>query len=138
MSEVERLDGIVGDSVSSFRSTTWLFLAFACVALVLATVGIYGLVSYSVNQRTYEIALRMAIGATAGSILRMMLVRSLRVSVAGLAVGIIGAILITRGLSAFLFEVTANRPGDLCAGGGVSVGGGADCESGAGIAGGAD
>ena len=110
VSKVVRLDRLVGESVSSFRSTTWLFLSFACVALVLATIGIYGLVSYSVTQRAYEIALRMAIGATGGSILRMILVRSLRVSLLGLLAGQIGALLVVRVLSALLLEVAPADP----------------------------
>jgi predicted permease len=110
VSKVLRLDGLLGESVASFRSTTWLFLGFACVALTLATIGIYGLVSYSVAQRAHEIALRMAVGATGGSVLRMILSQSIRVALFGLAAGIIGALLAVRGLSALLFEVAATDP----------------------------
>jgi ABC-type antimicrobial peptide transport system permease subunit len=77
---------------------------------VLATVGIYGLVSYSVTQRAYEIALRMAIGATAAGVLRMIMMQILRVSLAGLCAGIVGALLLGRGVSALLFEVAPADP----------------------------
>jgi putative ABC transport system permease protein len=110
VSKVAALDRMIGQSLSSFRSTTWLFLSFASVAFALATVGIYGLVSYSVTQRTYEIALRMAIGATAAGVLRMIMMQTLRVSLAGLAAGIVGALLLARGLSALLFEVGPTDP----------------------------
>lgn len=110
VSRVLSLDSRLDESLSSFRSTAWLFLSFAFIALALATIGIYGLVSFSVRQRTYEIALRMAIGATGGSILRMVLVRSIQVTLSGLAIGMIGALLVARGLSAALSEVTTADP----------------------------
>jgi len=110
VSKVAALDRTIGESLSGFRSTTWLFLSFACVALVLATIGIYGLVSYSVTQRAYEIALRMAIGATAAGVLRMIMLQILRVSLAGLFAGIVGALLLARGVSALLFEVAPTDP----------------------------
>ena len=110
VSKVLRLDTFAGASVASFRTTVWLFLCFAFVALILATIGIYGLVSYSVTQRAYEIALRIAIGATGGSILRMILTQSLRLSLLGMSAGIIGALLVVRAMSTFLFEVAPTDP----------------------------
>jgi len=100
--KVVHLENLVGESVSNFRSTTWLFLSFAAVALILATIGIYGLVSYSVAQRTYEISIRLAVGATTGGILRMILARSLRVAGLATLAGLIGAFAVIRGLSALL------------------------------------
>jgi putative ABC transport system permease protein len=96
------LDGLAGESISKFRSTAWLFLSFAIVAVGLAAIGIYGLVSYSVTQRAYEIAVRLAIGGSRGSILIMVLARSLRVGLSGMSAGLIGALLAARGLSALL------------------------------------
>ncbi|MBC8167268.1 MAG: FtsX-like permease family protein [Bryobacteraceae bacterium] len=110
MSPVMRLDALLDESVSGFRSTAWLFLAFAAAALALATIGIYGLVSYSITQRAFEIALRMAIGATGGSVLRMILVQSLRVGLLGLSTGIVVALLAVRGFSALLPEVAPTDP----------------------------
>ena len=102
---VIELDRMRGESLADFRSTTWLFLSFTGVALALAAIGIYGLVSYSASQRTYEIALRMAIGATAPAILRLILLRSLRICAAGLAVGIAAALVITQLLPAIWPDV---------------------------------
>ncbi|HZU24735.1 MAG TPA: ABC transporter permease [Bryobacteraceae bacterium] len=110
VSGAQSLDSLLGDSVAHFRSTTWLFLSFAGVALILATIGIYGLVSYSVTQRAGEIGLRMALGATAGGILRMILVRSLKVTLLGLAVGLIGALVTVRALSSLLYDVAPTDP----------------------------
>ncbi len=98
------------DSISGFRSTALLFLGFAGVALVLAAMGVYGLVAWSVRQRAYEIALRMAIGATSGSVVRMTLGQSLRVGVAGIVAGVCVALLLTRGLSFMLYEVAPADP----------------------------
>ena len=107
---VIELDQLVGESVASFRSTTWLLLSFASVALVLAAIGIYGLVSYSVTQRTYEIALRMAIGATGVGILRMILVRSIRLGLVGLLAGLLASFVAVRGISVMLFGVAPTDP----------------------------
>jgi len=108
--KVTQLGGVVGESLSGFRATTLLFLGFASVALALAAIGIYGLVSYAVTERAYEIALRMAIGATSGSILRMILFRSLRVSLLGMSAGILGALIAVRAISTLLFEVVPAGP----------------------------
>jgi putative ABC transport system permease protein len=108
--QVVRLEQLVEDSVSSFRWTTWLFLSFAGVALIIATVGIYGLISYSVSQRSHEISLRMAIGASNASIVRLILGQALRVVLAGLIVGVGASLLVTRSLSSLLFEVKATDP----------------------------
>jgi len=106
VSKVFRLDTSVTDSVSSFRSTAWLFLVFAAVALILATIGVYGLVSYSVTQRSYEMGLRMAVGASAGSILRMVLLGSVRVSLLGVSAGLVIAFAAIRVLTSVVAEVT--------------------------------
>ncbi len=99
------LEEQVTGSVSKLRSTTWLFLSFAFAALALAAIGVYGLVSYSVTQRTYEIGLRMAIGASGGSIVRLIVARSLRIAVIGLATGLIGAYVIVRALPSLMVDV---------------------------------
>src|SRR6266849_1543852 len=78
--------------------------------MILAAVGIYGLVSYSVTQRTYEIGVRMAIGATKGSVVAMILMQSLKVAALGIGTGIAAAIIITRFLSSLLFGVAATDP----------------------------
>jgi putative ABC transport system permease protein len=87
-----------------------LFICFAAVAVILAAVGTYGLVSYSVSQRTYEIGVRMAIGATRQHVVAMILTQSLGVAMFGISAGIIAAIALTRFLSSLLFGVAATDP----------------------------
>ncbi len=108
--KVQALEQLMDESVANVRSMTWLFLSFAAVALILATIGIYGLVSYSVVQRTYEISLRIALGATTRGMIGMMLIRSLRIVAGGTAAGLIIAFLATRALSALLYNVAPADP----------------------------
>jgi predicted permease len=105
--KVTALTSAIGSSISSYRSTIGIFFCFACVAIVLAAIGIYGLLSYSVSQRTYEISLRMAIGATRGSIAALILGQSARVTLAGIAAGLAISVVLTRFLSGLLFGVAA-------------------------------
>ena len=108
--KVVTLKEIVGDSLSGFRSTIWVFLSFAGTAVLLAAVGIYGLLSYTVSQRAYEISVRMAIGATSVSIIGMVLSQSVRITLAGMSAGIAASVLLTRFLSGLLFGVSATDP----------------------------
>jgi putative ABC transport system permease protein len=107
---VTPLEKIVGSSISGLRSTIWIFLGFAATALLLATIGVYGLMSYSVSQRTYEISVRMATGATKASIVRLILAQGLRTALIGTGAGICVSLLLTRFLSGLLFRVTATDP----------------------------
>jgi putative ABC transport system permease protein len=107
VSDVRTMDAVVSDSIANRRSTMSLFIGFAAAALILAALGVYGLVSYSVSQRTYEIGVRMAIGASKVSILTMVLAQSLRIALAGIAAGVLGAIALTRFLSSLLYGVAA-------------------------------
>jgi putative ABC transport system permease protein len=116
--KIQPLDQIVSHSISSFRSTIWIFLSFAAVALLLAEIGLYGLMSYSVSQRTYEISVRMAIGAQASTVIGSILSQSLRVTGLGLAIGLAAALLLTRLLSGLLFHV---QTADLRTFAGVSL-----------------
>jgi putative ABC transport system permease protein len=83
-----------------------LFTAFALLALVLGAVGIYGIVSYSVTQRTHEIGIRMALGARAGNVLSLIMRNGLTLVLAGITIGIAGALVLTRFLTTLLFGVT--------------------------------
>ncbi len=102
---VRNLEGMVRDSVAGRRSMMILFAGFAAGAIVLAMVGIYGLVSYSVSQRKFEIGLRMAIGSTRSGVIRLILQQSSRVTGAGIAIGIVVAFFAMRFLSGFLYSV---------------------------------
>jgi putative ABC transport system permease protein len=95
------------DENSSNALLAGLFAAFALVALLLATAGLYGVVSYAVSQRTAEIAVRLALGASAGTIARDVVGGSLRLALAGAAVGLLGALALARAMASLLFGVTA-------------------------------
>jgi putative ABC transport system permease protein len=106
------MEEMISDSPASFmrRFPALLIGVFAAVALLLASVGLYGVVSYSVGQRTHEIGLRMALGARAPDILRMVLKQGLALACAGLAIGAPAALALTWLLGAMLYEVSASDP----------------------------
>ena len=104
------LQQIVDKSVSPRRFTVLLLGAFAAFALVLASLGIYALISYSVNQRRQEIGIRMAIGATAFDVQRQIVGQTLWLTVIGIALGAAASWTVARGLKGLLFEVTAGDP----------------------------
>jgi predicted permease len=108
--EVRPLDAVVATSVAEPRAMTWTFAAFAGCALLLAAIGTYGMVSYQVSQRTYEIGVRLAIGASRRQIFGLVVGQSLRLVLAGLAVGLGAAVLLGRALSSFLYAVSARDP----------------------------
>src|SRR5215471_7988551 len=108
--QVTALEEIVAGSISDFRSTIRVFISFAGAAILLAAIGIYGLVSYWVSQRTFEIGVRVAIGATRQRIVSMILGQGLRVAGFGTVAGIAAALLATRSLKTLLFGVTATDP----------------------------
>ena len=110
VSNVETMDQMVNDSSSQPRSMMWLFVSFAAAALLLAAIGTYGVISYSTSQRTFEIGMRMALGASRGNIFSLVLGQSLKLVLAGLAAGVIAALAVTRMLSAFLYGIKATDP----------------------------
>jgi len=101
---------IIDRSVSPRRFFMMLVAAFAGLGLLLATLGIYGVISYSVARQTSEIGVRMALGATAGRVQRQVLSNTLRLTVAGIAVGTLIAITVSRAIASLLF---ATSPWDL-------------------------
>lgn len=106
VSRATTLDEIVGDSVAARRFTMLLLASLAVVALILALAGIYGVLSYAVSQRRSEMGLRMALGATGRSVLRLVMVQGMRPVVIGLIVGIIGALALSRFMASLLFGMT--------------------------------
>jgi len=104
------MDDAVATSVAPPRFRMWLLALFAAAAMLIATCGIYGLMSYAVTQRRREIGVRMALGAERGDVLRLVLTRALRIVVAGLLAGLVGAFGVTRVLQRFLFGVTPTDP----------------------------
>jgi putative ABC transport system permease protein len=104
---------IVADSMSEQRFPMILLGAFAGLALLLAAVGIYGMISYSVTQRVQEIGIRMALGADQRNVLRLFIGRELRLVLAGIALGAVGALILTRTLSSLshlLYGIGSSDP----------------------------
>jgi len=104
------MEEYLAESVGSRRFPMLLVGIFAAVALLLAAVGIYGMLSYAVAQRTHEIGIRAAIGARAEDILRLVLGQGLRLTLVGVAIGIIAALALTRVLASLLYEIEASDP----------------------------
>jgi predicted permease len=104
------MDEAVAASVAPPRFRMWLLVLFAMTATLIATCGIYGLMAYAVTQRRREIGVRMALGAERRDVFRLVLSRALRIVVAGLIVGLAGAVGVTRVLQRFLFGVTPTDP----------------------------
>ena len=104
--DVKTLAARLADATAVSRSLTVLFTAFALLALALGAVGIYGIVSYAVTQRTHEIGIRMALGARAQDILQLVLKHGLVLVLSGVAIGVAGALALTRFLATLLFGIT--------------------------------
>jgi putative ABC transport system permease protein len=113
--DVRTMDEVVDLSLAQTRFAATLLGVFAAVALVIAAVGVYGLMSYAVNQRTNEFGIRMALGAGRRDVLRMVLRQALLLAAAGAAVGTAGALMVTRALSGMLFGVSPTDPTTLAA-----------------------
>ncbi|MBZ4416016.1 ABC transporter permease [Myxococcus sp. RHSTA-1-4] len=110
MVKVRPLEGAVEDSYVQARVVGWLLGAFAVLAMVLAAVGLYGILAFWVAQRTRELGIRSALGATPGGLLRMVVGQGLRLAGVGLAVGLPGAALMAGTLSALLYGVSPYDP----------------------------
>jgi putative ABC transport system permease protein len=110
MASVATMEELLGDSLSRSRFTMSLLAVFAAVALALTAVGIYGVISYSVAQRTHEIGIRMALGAQRGNVLGLILGQGARLIIAGVGLGLVSALLLTRLMESLLYGVGATDP----------------------------
>jgi putative ABC transport system permease protein len=119
ISNVNTMEQLVAQSVAQRRFGMFLVGVFAALALVLAVIGIYGVVSYSVAQRTTEIGVRMALGASTTDVLKLVLKNGMSLALIGVGVGLAGAFAATRMMAALLFEV---KPTDVATFAIVSVG----------------
>ncbi|HWJ41673.1 MAG TPA: FtsX-like permease family protein, partial [Candidatus Limnocylindrales bacterium] len=110
VSNVQTMDEIVDLNVADRKQQMTLLGAFAGLALLLASIGLYGVLSYSVTQRSREIGLRMALGASAGSVTRMVVRHGVTLTGVGLLIGLIGSWASTRALKNLLYGVSSTDP----------------------------
>jgi putative ABC transport system permease protein len=113
--QIRSMVSLVNESTQQSRAMMWLFVSFAAVALVLAAVGAYGVVSYATAQRTFEIGVRMALGAARGNIFGSVLGQSFRLVLVGLALGLVSSWLSARLLATFLYGTATHDPFTLAA-----------------------
>jgi putative ABC transport system permease protein len=105
VAQLRPMDEVVDLAVSGARFHTALLMAFACIAFLLAAVGIYGVISYDVSRRTHEIGIRMALGAQPADVRRLILGQGARLAVYGIAAGLLGAAVLTRWMGTMLYGV---------------------------------
>jgi putative ABC transport system permease protein len=108
--QVRTMEVVIADTLWRARLSAWLLGLFAALAAALAAAGLYGVMSYSVNQRTQEIGLRMALGAASRDVLRMVIAEGFRLTVVGLGLGLGAAFALNRLIASQLFGVTATDP----------------------------
>jgi putative ABC transport system permease protein len=107
---VRTMEDVVAQSMGTRRASTLLFTVFAGAALILAAVGIYGVMAYSVTQRTQEIGIRMALGAQAGDVLRLVVRQGMVLTLVGIVVGLAGSFGLAKVIASLLFDVPATDP----------------------------
>jgi putative ABC transport system permease protein len=110
VANIDTMDHIVSEAIARQRFSMLLLGIFAGLALVLAAVGIYGVMSYSVAQRTHEIGIRMALGAQRADVLQMTVKQGLKLVGAGMMLGLVAAFLLTRVLASLLYGISATDP----------------------------
>ena len=110
VADVRLMDDVAGASFSTPRFGLFLVALFAALAVMLAGIGIYGVISYSVSQRTQEFGVRVALGARSWDIAREVMSQGLKLAGAGIGVGIAGALILSRVLRALLYEVSSTDP----------------------------
>jgi putative ABC transport system permease protein len=110
VADVRTMPEVLDESLASPRFTTLLLSIFAAIALVLAAIGLYGIISYSVAQRTRELGIRLALGADAPHVRALVLRQGMTLTAAGLVIGLVGATAMSRVLSSLLYEVSTTDP----------------------------
>ncbi len=115
VTQVKTMERVMADSITPQRLSFLLIGIFAAMALGLATAGIYGVISYTSSRRTHEIGVRVAMGARSGDVIRLVLGQGLRLVAIGVAVGLAGALALTRVLGRFLYGVKPDDPETLIA-----------------------
>jgi putative ABC transport system permease protein len=108
--EVATMDELLAETIALRRFSMTLLIIFALVAMSLAAIGIYGVISYSISQGTHELGVRIALGATASDILKLVLKQGMAMTGLGMAIGLVAAYGLTRLLSSLLYDVTATDP----------------------------
>ncbi len=115
MQDLKTMDAVVADSIAAPRFRTLLISAFGLTAILLAAVGIFGVISYLVSQRTREIGIRIALGAQPRDVRRVVMGRAMTLTTVGLAMGLIAAWLLSSSLTNVLFEISPTDPLTLTA-----------------------
>jgi putative ABC transport system permease protein len=110
ISTIRSMDDVVSGSVAQPRFASQILGSFAVLALILAAVGLYGLIAYTVAQRTHEIGIRMALGAAPRDVLKLVLGEGMKMALVGTAIGITGALALTRLMQGLLFQVSPTDP----------------------------
>jgi predicted permease len=110
LTNVQTIEEVIGQGLWAPRMGAGLLTLFGGLALVLAGVGVYGVLSYSVNQQTREIGIRVALGSKSSEVLRLIVGQGLRLAATGLALGFVAALLLTRAISSLLFGISAHDP----------------------------
>jgi len=110
VSDIDTMDAVVSRSISRQRFNMWLMTVFGAAALLLAAIGIYGLMAYSVEQRTQEIGIRLALGAETGQVWKMVVMQGMRLVTVGVVVGLASAFGLSRLVASLLFGVETSDP----------------------------
>jgi putative ABC transport system permease protein len=110
MASISTMDELLAGTLSRSRFTMLVLGVFAALALILACVGIYGVIAYSVTQRTQEFGIRMALGANRSDVFRLVLSQGTRLTLLGIGLGIVAALVVTRLMATLLYGVSATDP----------------------------
>ena len=110
VTNIQTMEQRISDSVVSQRFMMWLMTVFAVLALLVAAIGIYGVLAYAVTRRTKEIGIRMALGAQKSDVLRLVIGQGLTLIAMGIGLGVIGSLALSRFIASLLFQVSPTDP----------------------------